>query len=189
MRLRRSDLDFPVLMLRGSAWPPTVATVGVGPEGQLSTVGISYSDGDATLQLETLARRGRRMGPYGPLWVADQITDIAAKAVTGLHLEAIRPGSQPAPATRQAADDAVRLGQQAAGQLPGPPWQVRSVPVNDVEFAMWTATFAPGFAAVLDYGPVVLGASGTDLDTWTWHLTATQPDAAWPLISEAIDTD
>jgi hypothetical protein len=83
-------------------------------------------------------------------------------------------------------DDAVERGQQLAAQFPGPPWLVRPVPVDGVDFAMWFATLSPGFAAVLDYGPVVLTAWGPDPDSWDRHVTAVPPSTVWPLISEAL---
>jgi hypothetical protein len=69
----------------------------------------------------------------------------------------------------------------------GPPWLVRSVPVDGVDFAMWFTTPSQGFAAVLDHGPVVLTAWGPDPDIWDWHLTAVPPSTIWQLISEALD--
>jgi hypothetical protein len=51
---------------------------------------------------------------------------------------------------------------------------------------MWFTTLSPGFAAVLDYGPVVLTAWGHDPDSRDWHLTAVPPSTVWPLISEAL---
>ena len=60
------------------------------------------------------------------------------------------------------------------------------MPVDDADCAMWFTTLSPGFAAVLDYGPVVLTAWGPDPDIWDWRLTAVPPDTVWPLISEAL---
>lgn len=98
-------------------------------------------------------------------------------ATCELLIETQSFADQPASSTRQ----------HLAAQLPGPPWQVRSVPADDVDFAMWFTTLSPGFAAVLDYGPVVLTARGSNLDTWDWRLTALPPDRVWPLIGKALD--
>ncbi len=186
MQWRRTDLDFPVLMLRTSAWPPSLASVRGGPVEGLSIVSFSYGDGDERLHLRTVARRGRRVGPDGLEPVGDLLVDQVGEAVSDLLFSRIRPGDQPSSATRQRVDEAVQGGQQLAAQFPGPPWQVRSVPVDDLDFAMWFTTLSPGFAAALDYGPVVLTAWGHDAGRWDWHLTAVPPSTVWPLISEAL---
>ena len=186
VRWQRTDLDFPVLMLRTSAWPPSLASLRGGPLEGLSIVSFSYGDGEELLTLQTVARRGRRMGLDGPEPVGDPLVDQVGQAVSDLLLTHVRPGDQPASATRQRVDDAVERGRQMAAQFPGPPWLVRSVPVDGADFAMWFTTLSPGFAAVLDYGPVVLTAWGSDPDIWDWHLTAVPPSAVWPLISEAL---
>jgi hypothetical protein len=41
-----------------------------------------------------------------------------------------------------------------------------------VRGTMWFTRLPQGFAAALDYGPVVLTASGRDPDAWNWQLTA-----------------
>jgi hypothetical protein len=130
VRWRRTDLDFPVLMLRTSAWPPSLASVRGGPVEGLSIVSFSYGDGDERLHLRTVARRGRRVGPDGLEPVGDLLVDQVGQAVSDLLFSRIRPGDQPSSATRQRVDEAVQRGQQLASQFPGPPWQVRSVPVD-----------------------------------------------------------
>ena len=140
MQWRRSDLDFPVLMLDDGPWSPTVASVGGGGEGTLTTVGLSYGGEAEELRLETLVRRGRRMGPLGPQWIADRIEDQAGKALTDLFLNRARPAGSSSAVTRQHVGDAVRCARDLGARLPGPPWQVRSVRVDDVDFAMWSVT-------------------------------------------------
>jgi hypothetical protein len=182
---QRADLDFPVLMLKTSPWPPFVSSFGGSPFVGLCDIGVSYGDSAERLHLRTVARRGRRMGPHGPQWVLDDLAGLAGEAARNLLLSTIEHGTQPE-ATHQRVQEYLERGQRLAQQFLRPPWQVRSVPVDGVEFAMWFTALPEGFAAALDYGPIVLTAWGQDPDEWDWRMTAVPPEATWPLI-EAFD--
>jgi hypothetical protein len=125
------------------------------------------------------------MDRHGPQWTADDLPAQAGGAVQNLLLGTIRHGTAPE-RTHQLVEEHLAVGERLAEQFPDQPWQARSVPVDDVEYAMWFATLPAGFAAALDYGPVVLTAWGRDPDRWDWHLTAAPPDAVWPLIEAAF---
>jgi hypothetical protein len=175
---QRRDLDFPVLMLEASPWPRRRLGCGGGSLEGLYSVDVSYGDDTERVHLQTLARRGRRMDHGAPYWVGDGLPEQAGQAVSNLLFGTIEHGEDDG----WRVHECLALGHRLERAFPGEPWQVRAVPVDGIEFAMWFATLPEGFAAALDYGPVVLTAWGQDSDLFDWRLTATPPDRAWPLI-------
>jgi hypothetical protein len=183
-----AHLDFPVLLLRDDRRQPALTGLAGGDGGGLYDVTVGYgqrAEMGAWLSLRTVARRGHRVHPGGrTAWVSTELPDIARLAITDLLLADI-PNGMPKPELRRLAEQRIARGKGLAESFPRDRWATRSVDIDQRQFVLWLLELETGFAAVADYGPVMLAASGTEPGTWSWQLTAAPPDAARSVLTGA----
>jgi hypothetical protein len=181
VRWNLDDLDFPVLVLRHPPGPPALTGLGGSDSHGLVSVGIGYAapgSGNRGPALETLVRRGHRLTPTGGVtWVGTDLADLATHAVRALllaHLSAQGAGEEPGLPAR--VEELQARARTLGGAAPSAPWRLVAADVDGTPFALWLAELDEGFAAVLDWGPVMLTASGP-VTPQDWGLAALSADA------------
>ncbi len=176
-------LDFPVLMLANPPQVPYLSGYGSDGEGVVNNVEVAYETGgeddagdrreaEPALRLRTMVRRGWLLANGHASTVASSLQDLGQQAATGVLLSSISPSSSIRD-RRQAVDRAVAEGRDLGARIPGPPWVLRRLEVDDTSYALWLLGMDDDqFSLVADCGPIVLTGTGRNIDTWTFALYA-----------------